>query len=517
MQVEGRGRRQNALQQKRRVEEHGVGIGEQRLPAGRRGVDERDFSGGERRRRDAPPRPVRDLGVAEHEPLRAHDLGEQRQREEDERRRSSKGARVARTLKSVYRGCDHGRSLHARPSRTHCGRRRRSLVASSLAPRGRRLRVSDRLFPRRLHPVGEPERAVPLPGRDLHGGMEHLLDRPGDRGPRRSGGQVRLEWTLLLEQGPGPRVRGVSGLPRAAPRAPDAELRDREHDLLADAAAHGLADLRLRAVALLAAGGGDRHGALGRSARDARRGHGDDVSLLRALLLQPRVDGRSPLPVLGPDPRRRSLRGAAAAPRRGRSGPARGARGHLGIHRRADRCAPRAARRGRPVPEPGHGVRPGGPGSARRAAGLQRRLLRLAADAVLGPGGRPELCAARPGGELRVPVSVSEVRGVLPLSPRARRAGVFAVSAVGNSGRGAMVAVEGAPRGLVVLRRRHRGSARRDGGLPQLARRVGPRQPVSGSGGVSRRDARLLRARLRSVARPVPRGDDVFRSPTTSS
>ncbi len=83
MQVEGRGRRQDALQQKRRVEQHGVGIGEQRLPSGRRGVDERHFSGGERRRRDAPPRPVRDLGVAEDEPLRAHDLGQQRQREEE--------------------------------------------------------------------------------------------------------------------------------------------------------------------------------------------------------------------------------------------------------------------------------------------------------------------------------------------------------------------------------------------------------------------------------------------------
>ena len=83
VQVEGRGRRHDAFEEKRRVEQDGVGVGEQRLASRGRGVDERHLSGRERRRRHAAPRPVRDLRVAEDEPLRAENLGEQREREEN--------------------------------------------------------------------------------------------------------------------------------------------------------------------------------------------------------------------------------------------------------------------------------------------------------------------------------------------------------------------------------------------------------------------------------------------------
>ena len=108
VQVEGGGRRQHELEQEGRVEQHGVRVGQHRLPSGGRCIHERNLAGREHLDGHAAPRPVGDLRVAKDEPPRAEDLRQQGQGEQDD------DAEARESFAPASRHCDSVYSYHGR-------------------------------------------------------------------------------------------------------------------------------------------------------------------------------------------------------------------------------------------------------------------------------------------------------------------------------------------------------------------------------------------------------------------
>ena len=125
------------------------------------------------------------------------------------------------------------------------GRRagRRDDAGDRTRARGPASRSSSRsrllpLLHRRVSALGQSERALALPDRRGDGRVEDVLDRRGGRPSGRPRGQVGVRRTPLLEQGARPRVRRLSGVPRAAGRPLPGPGADRP-DLRPDAPADG--------------------------------------------------------------------------------------------------------------------------------------------------------------------------------------------------------------------------------------------------------------------------------------